>query len=34
VELLWAIIVWCVFGLVCGAIARLIVPDDSRWAWA
>jgi uncharacterized membrane protein YeaQ/YmgE (transglycosylase-associated protein family) len=26
VELLWAIIAWTVFGLICGAIARLIVP--------
>ena len=25
-ELLWAIIVWCVFGLIAGAIARLLVP--------
>jgi uncharacterized membrane protein YeaQ/YmgE (transglycosylase-associated protein family) len=25
-ELLWAILVWTVFGLVCGALARLLVP--------
>ena len=25
-ELLWALIVWAVFGLVCGALARLLVP--------
>jgi uncharacterized membrane protein YeaQ/YmgE (transglycosylase-associated protein family) len=25
-ELLWAIIGWCLFGLVAGAIARLLVP--------
>lgn len=25
-ETLWAIIVWAVFGLVAGAIARLLVP--------
>lgn len=23
---LWAIIVWAVFGLICGAIGRLLVP--------
>jgi uncharacterized membrane protein YeaQ/YmgE (transglycosylase-associated protein family) len=25
-EMLWAIIGWCLFGLVAGAIARLLVP--------
>ena len=25
-DLLWAIIVWAVFGIVAGAIARLLVP--------
>jgi uncharacterized membrane protein YeaQ/YmgE (transglycosylase-associated protein family) len=25
-EMIWAILVWIVFGLVCGAIARLLVP--------
>jgi uncharacterized membrane protein YeaQ/YmgE (transglycosylase-associated protein family) len=25
-ELLWAIIVWSLFGLVAGAIARLLIP--------
>lgn len=25
-ELLWAIIGWCLFGLVAGAIARFLVP--------
>lgn len=25
-DILWAIIVWAVFGLVAGAIARLLVP--------
>lgn len=25
-DVLWAIITWAVFGLICGAIARLLVP--------
>lgn len=25
-ELLWAILVWCAFGLIAGAIARLLMP--------
>ena len=25
-EMLWAILVWAAFGLVCGALARLLVP--------
>ncbi len=25
-ELLWAILGWCLFGLVAGAIARLLIP--------
>lgn len=24
--MLWAILVWIVFGLICGALARLLVP--------
>jgi uncharacterized membrane protein YeaQ/YmgE (transglycosylase-associated protein family) len=28
--MLWDVIVWCVFGLVAGAIARLLVPGPDR----
>ncbi|MEX0938139.1 MAG: GlsB/YeaQ/YmgE family stress response membrane protein [Pirellulales bacterium] len=25
-EIIWAVLVWIVFGLICGAIARLLIP--------
>jgi uncharacterized membrane protein YeaQ/YmgE (transglycosylase-associated protein family) len=25
-EIIWAVLVWTVFGLICGALARLLVP--------
>jgi uncharacterized membrane protein YeaQ/YmgE (transglycosylase-associated protein family) len=25
-EVLWAILTWVVFGIICGALARLLVP--------
>lgn len=31
--LLWAVIVWAVFGLVCGALARLLIPGRQPMSW-
>lgn len=31
--LIWAIIVWAVFGLIAGAVARLLVPGRQAMSW-
>lgn len=31
--LLWALLVWAVFGLICGALARLLVPGRQPMSW-
>lgn len=31
--LIWAAIVWCVFGLVAGALARLLIPGRQPMGW-
>lgn len=31
--LLWALLVWALFGLVCGALARLLVPGRQPMSW-
>lgn len=32
-NMIWALIVWAVFGLVCGAVARLLVPGRQAMSW-
>lgn len=32
-SILWAILVWAAFGLVCGAIGRLLIPGRQPMSW-